>query len=393
MAVRGARVAASAGVTAGNGAINAVRREAYLALEPTRGQDISFPFELTKRGWRAVYEPAAVAASRWPPTVGAEFGRKRRMMRRRLGDDAAPRDAVAARIPARCTRSRSLSHRAPALRVAAAAPRRPRGQRRAARRGPVYAVTLGAAARAARGRGPAGPPCPLRPLQIARYYVARHRGERRRALGLPAPRRPADVGEGGGDAMSRGRAATCRRRRGSRRPRGLAIAAPAPRRGDRDQARLARAGDLPARRVGADGEEFDLLQAADDDAGRRPGRGRDAGARGRPARHAGRRAAAALLARRAAQPRQRAARRDGDRRPAPDPRGAGRGLHAAPAPAARGQAGDHRLGAGQRPRGDPVGRADRARRLVRGPPLAAASTCGSSARTARLLVTGRGLYG
>ena len=31
------------GVTAGNGAINAVRREAYVALEPTRGQDISLP--------------------------------------------------------------------------------------------------------------------------------------------------------------------------------------------------------------------------------------------------------------------------------------------------------------------------------------------------------------
>ena len=49
------------GVTAGNGAINAIRREAYLFLEPTRGQDISFPFELDKRGWRSVYEPGALA--------------------------------------------------------------------------------------------------------------------------------------------------------------------------------------------------------------------------------------------------------------------------------------------------------------------------------------------
>ena len=48
-----------AGITAGNGAINAVRREAYVALDPARGQDISFPFELAKRGWRAVYEPDA----------------------------------------------------------------------------------------------------------------------------------------------------------------------------------------------------------------------------------------------------------------------------------------------------------------------------------------------
>jgi cellulose synthase/poly-beta-1,6-N-acetylglucosamine synthase-like glycosyltransferase len=69
-----------AGVTAGNGAIYAVRREAYLELDPSRGQDISFPFELTKRGWRAVYEPGALAEERMAPTVEGEFRRKRRMM-------------------------------------------------------------------------------------------------------------------------------------------------------------------------------------------------------------------------------------------------------------------------------------------------------------------------
>jgi cellulose synthase/poly-beta-1,6-N-acetylglucosamine synthase-like glycosyltransferase len=69
-----------AGVTAGNGAIYAVRREAYLELDPSRGQDISFPFELTKRGWRAAYEPRALAEERMAPTVEGEFRRKRRMM-------------------------------------------------------------------------------------------------------------------------------------------------------------------------------------------------------------------------------------------------------------------------------------------------------------------------
>lgn len=68
------------GVTGGNGAINAVRREAYLFLEPTRGQDISFPYELTKRGWRAVYAPEARARERLATTIGSEFDRKRRMM-------------------------------------------------------------------------------------------------------------------------------------------------------------------------------------------------------------------------------------------------------------------------------------------------------------------------
>jgi cellulose synthase/poly-beta-1,6-N-acetylglucosamine synthase-like glycosyltransferase len=69
-----------AGVTAGNGAIYAVRSDAYLELEPDRGQDLSFPFELTKRGWRAAYEPGALAEERMAPTVEGEFRRKRRMM-------------------------------------------------------------------------------------------------------------------------------------------------------------------------------------------------------------------------------------------------------------------------------------------------------------------------
>jgi cellulose synthase/poly-beta-1,6-N-acetylglucosamine synthase-like glycosyltransferase len=68
------------GVTAGNGAINAVRREAYLFLEPTRGQDISFPYELVKRGWRPVYAPEATARERLSATISGEFERKRRMM-------------------------------------------------------------------------------------------------------------------------------------------------------------------------------------------------------------------------------------------------------------------------------------------------------------------------
>jgi cellulose synthase/poly-beta-1,6-N-acetylglucosamine synthase-like glycosyltransferase len=68
------------GITAGNGGIYAVRREAYIELDPSRGQDIGFPFELTKRGWRAIYEPDAVAEEKMAPTVEGEFRRKRRMM-------------------------------------------------------------------------------------------------------------------------------------------------------------------------------------------------------------------------------------------------------------------------------------------------------------------------
>lgn len=67
-------------ITAGNGAIYATRREAYLQVDPVMGHDLSFPFNLVKRGWRAVYVPAARASEKMVPTVEGEFRRKCRMM-------------------------------------------------------------------------------------------------------------------------------------------------------------------------------------------------------------------------------------------------------------------------------------------------------------------------
>jgi cellulose synthase/poly-beta-1,6-N-acetylglucosamine synthase-like glycosyltransferase len=67
-------------VTAGNGAIYAVRPEAYLRVDPVMGHDLSLPFNLVKRGWRAVYAPAAEAIEKMVPTLEGEFARKRRMM-------------------------------------------------------------------------------------------------------------------------------------------------------------------------------------------------------------------------------------------------------------------------------------------------------------------------
>jgi cellulose synthase/poly-beta-1,6-N-acetylglucosamine synthase-like glycosyltransferase len=69
-----------AGVTAGNGGIYAVRREAYRFLDPSRSHDLSFPFELRKRGWRSVYVAAARAEEKMVPSIEGEFARKRRMM-------------------------------------------------------------------------------------------------------------------------------------------------------------------------------------------------------------------------------------------------------------------------------------------------------------------------
>jgi cellulose synthase/poly-beta-1,6-N-acetylglucosamine synthase-like glycosyltransferase len=67
-------------VTGGNGAIYATRREAYLVVDPIMGHDLSFPFKMVKRGWRAVYAPDAHASEPMVPTLEGEFARKRRMM-------------------------------------------------------------------------------------------------------------------------------------------------------------------------------------------------------------------------------------------------------------------------------------------------------------------------
>ena len=69
-----------ASITAGNGAIYATRREDYIEVDPVMGHDLSFPFNMVKRGRRAVYAPKALATEKMTPSVESEFARKRRMM-------------------------------------------------------------------------------------------------------------------------------------------------------------------------------------------------------------------------------------------------------------------------------------------------------------------------
>jgi cellulose synthase/poly-beta-1,6-N-acetylglucosamine synthase-like glycosyltransferase len=159
-----------AGVTAGNGAINAVRREAYIALEPTRGQDISLPYELTKRGWRAVFEPAALAREPMATTLGSEFRRKRRMLagawatmlRHGMLSPRGYGPAYAFEIVSH----RALRYLSPILHLIALGTNLVLlGQ------GPVYAVTFAAQLALLAGAALA-PVVPLRVFQVARYYVA-----------------------------------------------------------------------------------------------------------------------------------------------------------------------------------------------------------------------------
>jgi cellulose synthase/poly-beta-1,6-N-acetylglucosamine synthase-like glycosyltransferase len=159
-----------AGVTAGNGAINAVRRDAYVALAPDRGQDISLPFEVTKRGWRAVFEPAAVATEPMAGSLSAEFARKRRMLtgawatilRHGMLSPRGYTPAYAFEIYSH----RGLRYISPILHLIAFAT-----NLALLGEGPVYAVTL-AVQLAVLGVAALAPLVPLRPFRIARYYVA-----------------------------------------------------------------------------------------------------------------------------------------------------------------------------------------------------------------------------
>jgi cellulose synthase/poly-beta-1,6-N-acetylglucosamine synthase-like glycosyltransferase len=66
-------------ITGGNGSIYAVRRDAYADVDPRFGHDLSFPYLMVQRGFRALYEPAAKAFERPTPTNETEYRRKVRM--------------------------------------------------------------------------------------------------------------------------------------------------------------------------------------------------------------------------------------------------------------------------------------------------------------------------
>ncbi|HEY8303490.1 MAG TPA: glycosyltransferase [Solirubrobacteraceae bacterium] len=67
-------------ITAGNGAIYATRRDSYIVVDPIMGHDLSFPFNMVKRKWRAVDVPRARASEKMVPSIEGEWRRKRRMM-------------------------------------------------------------------------------------------------------------------------------------------------------------------------------------------------------------------------------------------------------------------------------------------------------------------------
>jgi hypothetical protein len=159
------------GVTGGNGAIYAVRREAYLVVDPRMGHDLSFPFNMVKRGWRPVYAPGARAEEKMVPSIEGEFARKRRMMSHTwpilveggLADARGYPPLYAWEIASH----RLLRYATPFLHLAALAASAALAVRRA---GGVYVAAL-VAQLALVAAAVLGGSVASRPLRVARYYV------------------------------------------------------------------------------------------------------------------------------------------------------------------------------------------------------------------------------
>jgi hypothetical protein len=157
---------ALASVTAGNGAIYAVRPELY---EPVEGHDLALPFTTVKRGRRAVYVPRARASEKMVPTVEGEWARKRRMMsyawpivvRGGLLDPRGYSPLYAVMIASH----RLLRYASPLLHVVAAV-----ATLALLARGRAYAAAA-AAQGATLAAALAGGRVRARPLLVARYYV------------------------------------------------------------------------------------------------------------------------------------------------------------------------------------------------------------------------------
>ena len=186
-------------VTAGNGAIYAVRREAYLRLDPRTSHDLVVPVQPGEaRVAGRVRAARRARSSGRSPTIEGEFRRKRRMMSHawpavlgggmldprgygpavRARDLLAPRAALRDAVPAR-DRARRRTSRCSA-----------RAGSTSSRSRPSSALLAGALlARLTGGR-----PAPARAVPLLR---ADDRVAGGRAVGLAAPRHAGDLGAGG----------------------------------------------------------------------------------------------------------------------------------------------------------------------------------------------------
>lgn len=178
-------------VTAGNGAIYAVRASLWPRLRTAFGHDLALPHQTVRAGLLAVDRPTARASEPMVPTVEGEWRRKRRMMNQmwrvvlRGGEDGGLRGGVLdpTGVPGpyllALVSHRHLRYASPFLHVVALAAgvvvarRGRRGASSVAGRSsrPTLHVLL-LAAHLALFAGAAGAGArPSRPLLLARYYV------------------------------------------------------------------------------------------------------------------------------------------------------------------------------------------------------------------------------
>ena len=158
-----------AGITAGNGAIYAVRTSAYLPLGPASSHDLSFPFMFAKRGLRSVYVADAVSTEKMVATTEGEFARKRRMMvgiyDEVVGDGMINPRGYPPLYGFEIFSHRVLRYASPFLHAVALI-----ANLLLLDGSWIYAVTLAIQLAVLAAAALAGA-VPLRPLQVARYYV------------------------------------------------------------------------------------------------------------------------------------------------------------------------------------------------------------------------------
>ncbi len=156
-------------VTAGNGAIYAVRRDSYVVMPSDRSHDLCLPYLTVKAGKRAIYEPAARAEELAAPTLGGEWQRKRRMMNRAWGillnDGILSPRGYGATYAYEILSHRAIRYATPFLHlVALGANVALLGE------GTIYAFTL-AAQGALLAAAALARVIPLLPFRVAAYYV------------------------------------------------------------------------------------------------------------------------------------------------------------------------------------------------------------------------------
>jgi cellulose synthase/poly-beta-1,6-N-acetylglucosamine synthase-like glycosyltransferase len=158
-----------AGITAGNGAIYAVRASDYARLERRTSHDLTLPSHLVKRGRRALFEPRARAEEDMAPTLEGEFRRKRRMMRHAwptvLGSGLLSPRGYPPAYALEVVSHRLLRYASPLLHLVALSASLARARRDRVLRAALVvqlAILVGAAA---------APRLPLRLPRLLRYYV------------------------------------------------------------------------------------------------------------------------------------------------------------------------------------------------------------------------------